>query len=162
MDFINPTITLSQHRTNSMDSINVGMSINDIRIIIGGNFSADALGSDIYNATLFRIKNKSPEYLKTFKEAFSVSTLNISTISSLLTPTFLSLLNKETVGLEDIASEWLQAYNAILLTKNEKIIQKEIFSNKPESKMEAENLIKRIKLRKLEMEEFLLKLKKSK
>jgi thioesterase domain-containing protein len=89
---------------------------NDIKTIVGGQFTEDALGPTAYNEVLSRVCVRSSQYLDTFEAMFLGLSFDAVTQSNLYLPTFLELLQKqEQRRVTSIADRLLRQYDAVMI-----------------------------------------------
>jgi hypothetical protein len=82
---------------------------DDVRLIVSGNFSQDALGPDRYREILARLAAAPLEYLAAFRAL--VQGMDAGRLSSLHLPWFLTVLARtEPVAARGAATELLRAY----------------------------------------------------
>jgi hypothetical protein len=65
---------------------------NDINIIVGGNFTPDAMGPDVHGAILARVRTRPRDYLTKFEEMFLLKQLDPHLHSKLYLPRLLEIL----------------------------------------------------------------------
>jgi hypothetical protein len=85
---------------------------NDVRLLVGGNFSKDALGPR-YDQVLARARARPAEYLRVFESLYVSRPLNARAQSNLHLPFLLEVLRElEPVRVRQLASTLLTRYNS--------------------------------------------------
>lgn len=88
----------------------------DLRLIADGNFTPVALGPDVYEAVLARVRSRPREYLGDFQALYLGPDLDAFRLSQLQLPTLLRhLADQEPTEVRSIARRLLQRYDGILL-----------------------------------------------
>jgi hypothetical protein len=89
--------------------------INDVRLLVGGNFSKDALGTR-YDQVLARVRARPAEYLRAFESLYVSRPLNAKAQSNLHLAFFLQLLRElDPARVRQLASTLLARYNTSAL-----------------------------------------------
>ena len=88
----------------------------DIQLIVGGNFTPDSLGPEVYNNVVARVQADPDGYLDQFEMQFLGQNFDALTQSRLHIPTFLRLLADVAPDrVKDVSDRLLQQYNAVLV-----------------------------------------------
>lgn len=125
----------------------------DVRLMVGGNFSADHIGPQAYDATLARARGKAKSYLEVFNSLYLGQNFDAVEQSSLYLPTFLKALhNNEPVLVRTIAQRLLKQYDAVMIVYDAVKDKHALFALLPE---ETTRLLMRLDVRRKELKELI-------
>src|SRR5271156_6747821 len=81
----------------------------DIEIIVGGNFTPDALSPEVYDSIVLKVKARPADYLTTFRQMFVIRRLDAETYSRLHLATFVGLVTpQQATEARDAAKQLVQ------------------------------------------------------
>lgn len=105
----------------------------DIRLIVGGKFTPDSVGSEVYDEVWTRALSQSSAYLDVFEDLFvGVNFDPLAQIRQYI-PTFLRrLAAEEPARVEEITKQLLKQYEAILVVYDSAPEKAELFQLLPE------------------------------
>ena len=126
---------------------------NDIRIIVGGNFTPDSLSPDTYNEILSRVRTFAKDYLERFELVYLGSNFDAISQSRLHLPTFLKLLvDVEPDLVRKTAAQLLKQLNAVMVIHDEVGNKQVLFNLLSE---ETVNLSRRLEQRRIQLQELI-------
>jgi hypothetical protein len=103
--------------------------LQDIQLIVGGNFTPDSLGPEEYNDVVNRVQANPQEYFDHFERLFLAQNFDAMTQSRLHLPAFIRLLIEvEPERAKAVAGQLLQQYNAVLVLYDS-AVDKQALSN---------------------------------
>jgi len=134
---------------------------DDILIIVGGHFTPDALGPEVYDEMRARAQARAEEYLDVFESLFLDSSLDAATLSRLHLPAFLKLLsNAAPERVRQIADRLLQRHETTGTDRAEdlraKALPQPLSETEPGPEPEADKrATQRLERRRIELQELL-------
>lgn len=126
---------------------------DDIRLIVGGHFTPDSYGPDVYNGVLARVKAGAPAYVDAFEAMYLSAKFDAPAQSRLYLPSFLQLVlpfAPERTRL--VAAQLLKQYDAVLVVYDDVKSKDSLFKLLPE---ETVRMVQRLDLRRKELRELL-------
>jgi hypothetical protein len=121
----------------------------DIELIVGGHFTPDAFGPEVYNAVIGRVKASSGKYLDAFESLFLSRNFDPVAQSELYLPTFLRLASAGSPErVKEDAGRLLKLYTAVLVVYDNAPDKEALFKLLPE---EAVRLVQRLDTRRKEL-----------
>lgn len=94
----------------------------DVRQIVGGNFTPDALGPDRHREVIVRVRARPEEYLRVFESLFLGTRFDARSHSHLYLPSFLSLVADVAPDrVRSAASRLLQHYDTAMSVADDAI-----------------------------------------
>lgn len=143
--FVVPSLFGSQQRKVQ----NVAQIDDDIHKIVGGHFTPDAFGPDVYDAVLSRVKADPRAYLDTFETLFLSTNFDAQAQSSLYLPSFLKIIYPlAPERARASATRLLKQYNAVLVVYDDARDKDALFRLLPE---ETVRMIQRLDIRRKEL-----------
>jgi hypothetical protein len=122
---------------------------DDIRTIVGGHFTPDALSPAVYDATLARARARPKEYLDAFEALFLGLNFDALIQSRLYLPTFLKLLaGADPARVRALAAALLKLYDSVMVTYDAARDKRALFALLPE---ETVRLLQRLEVRRVEL-----------
>jgi hypothetical protein len=136
---------------------------DDILIIVGGHFTPDALGPEVYEEIRARAQARAQEYLDVFESLFLDSGVDAATLSRLHLPAFLRLLfNAAPERVRQIAERLFQQHDTANTDRAEDLRAEALpisiaeTEPRPEAEREAdERVTQRMERRRIELQELL-------
>jgi hypothetical protein len=139
--------------TQQREAKKVNQIEDDIRKIVGGHFTPDAYGPEIYNAVVSRAKGGAPAYLDAFESLYLSANFDAQAQSRLFLPSFLQLvLPSAPDRTRATAARLLKQYDAVLVVYDQTRDKDALFRLLPE---ETVRMIQRLDLRRKELQELL-------
>ncbi len=121
----------------------------DIRTMVGGNFTPDALGPEAYQGILTRARSHPDEYLREFEELFLGLNFDAVAQSRLHLPSFLELLqSRDPSRVRLTAKRLLKQYDAVLILYDAARDQTALLALVPE---EMVRLVQRLNTRRTQL-----------
>lgn len=121
----------------------------DIRQVVGGHFTPDALSPEVYNALVARIKAAPVAYLDTFDAMYLANDFDAKQQSELYLPTFLQLVASLAPDrVRATASNLLKRYDAVMTVYDDAPNKAELFKTIPEETM---RFLQRLEARRQEL-----------
>ena len=125
----------------------------DIMTVVGGSFTGQALGPDVYEATRARVQAQPDAYLDVFEQLFLGMNFDAREQSSLYLPTFLQLVQEDApqqvrTRVQGIAAWLLKQYDAVLVLYDEAESQPVLLAMVPE---ETARLVQRLEDRRIDL-----------
>ena len=132
---------------------NVSKAEEDITLIVGGHFTPDALGPDVYDAVVARAKGHADAYLDVFESMYLGPKFDAELQSRLYLPSFLQLVYTSSPDrTRQAASRLLKQYDAILVVYDNASDKQALFKLLPD---ETVRLLQRLDIRRKELQELL-------
>jgi hypothetical protein len=126
---------------------------DDIHIIVGGNFTPDSLGPEVYHEILTRARSRAKEYIEVFESLFLGPNFDAIAQSRLHLPAFLKLLvDIEPDLVRAAADRLLKQYNAVLVVYDNARDRRALLELLPE---ETRRLSRRLERRRMGLQDLI-------
>lgn len=141
-----PTVPDRQHKEKIMSTDSIEQ---DIRLIVSGHFTPDALSPEVHGAVLERAKGHPGEYLTVFESMYLCPNFDPRVQSSLYLPTFLELMvDGEPERTRAIASHLLRDYDIVMVVYDDARDRAEVLKQLPD---ETVRFLQRLDIRRMEL-----------